>query len=131
MPDLRNISCLDNVCFFRWLQKLYWNNDAFKSSTDFDHIKTHYYWSHPTVRTHLPLPSQLFHNVFIYPMFVQLIIVPDQPNQGRPCGTHSQHQAVMKEYEVRHVGFGRTPIIISKGYLCILFYQYDENYEKH
>ncbi|KAF9460029.1 glutathione S-transferase [Collybia nuda] len=33
----------------KWLQKLYWNNDAFKSSTDFDHIKTHYYWSHPTI----------------------------------------------------------------------------------
>ncbi|KAG5642362.1 hypothetical protein DXG03_002959 [Asterophora parasitica] len=31
------------------IHKLYWNNDAFKSSTDFDHIKTHYYWSHPAV----------------------------------------------------------------------------------
>jgi len=32
-----------------WMKKLYWNNDAFKSSTKFDHIKTHYYWSHPTI----------------------------------------------------------------------------------
>ncbi|RDB28046.1 Glutathione S-transferase omega-like 2 [Hypsizygus marmoreus] len=32
-----------------WLRKLYWNNDAFKSSTDFNHIKTHYYWSHPSI----------------------------------------------------------------------------------
>lgn len=32
-----------------WQRKLYWNNDAFKSSTDFDHIKTHYYWSHKQV----------------------------------------------------------------------------------
>ncbi|KAG6912451.1 hypothetical protein DXG01_014458, partial [Tephrocybe rancida] len=30
----------------RWMQKLYWENDAFKSTTDFDHIKVHYYWSH-------------------------------------------------------------------------------------
>jgi len=33
----------------RWLKNLYWNNDAFKSTTDFDHIKTHYYWSHPSI----------------------------------------------------------------------------------
>jgi len=29
-----------------WLRKLYWKNDAFTSTTDFNHIKTHYYWSH-------------------------------------------------------------------------------------
>ncbi|KAJ8586796.1 hypothetical protein M405DRAFT_743032 [Rhizopogon salebrosus TDB-379] len=28
-----------------WMRKLYWNNDAFKSNTKFDHIKVHYYWS--------------------------------------------------------------------------------------
>jgi len=33
----------------RWLRRLYWQNDAFKSTTNFDHIKTHYYWSHPHV----------------------------------------------------------------------------------
>lgn len=33
----------------RWMKKLYWNNPAFKDSTDFDHIKTHYFWSHPFV----------------------------------------------------------------------------------
>jgi len=33
----------------RWLRRLYWQNDAFKSTTNFDHIKTHYYWSHPQV----------------------------------------------------------------------------------
>jgi len=32
-----------------WMQKLYWKNDAFMLSTDFDHIKTHYYWSHPSI----------------------------------------------------------------------------------
>ncbi|KIJ25633.1 hypothetical protein M422DRAFT_193280 [Sphaerobolus stellatus SS14] len=26
----------------KWLKNLYWNNDAFKSTTDFDHIKTNY-----------------------------------------------------------------------------------------
>ncbi|KAL0959893.1 hypothetical protein HGRIS_011561 [Hohenbuehelia grisea] len=33
----------------RWMKQLYWNNDAFKSSTNFDHIKTHYYWSHKSI----------------------------------------------------------------------------------
>jgi len=33
----------------RWMRQLYWNNDAFKSSTNFDHIKTHYYWSQANV----------------------------------------------------------------------------------
>lgn len=33
----------------KWMQKLYWNNDAFESSTNFDHIKTHYYWSHAAI----------------------------------------------------------------------------------
>jgi len=32
-----------------WQRKLYWNNDVFKSCTNFDHIKTHYYWSHKQV----------------------------------------------------------------------------------
>jgi len=33
----------------RWLRGLYWQNDAFKSTTNFDHIKVHYYWSHTQV----------------------------------------------------------------------------------
>ncbi|KAJ7179614.1 glutathione S-transferase [Mycena filopes] len=33
----------------RWMKQLYWKNSAFKDSTNFDHIKTHYYWSHPSV----------------------------------------------------------------------------------
>ncbi|KAF4564630.1 S-glutathionyl-(chloro)hydroquinone reductase [Pleurotus pulmonarius] len=32
-----------------WLKKLYWNNEAFKASTNFNHIKTHYYWSHTAI----------------------------------------------------------------------------------
>jgi len=35
----------DYPAIHKWMQKLYWNNDAFGSTTDFDHIKTHYYWS--------------------------------------------------------------------------------------
>ena len=31
------------------MRELYWNNNAFKDSTNFEHIKTHYYWSHVTV----------------------------------------------------------------------------------
>jgi len=33
----------------RWMRKLYWNIPAFKDNTNFDHIKTHYYWSHTSV----------------------------------------------------------------------------------
>lgn len=33
-----------------WLRRLYWNIPAFRETCDFDHIKTHYYWSHPMVR---------------------------------------------------------------------------------
>ncbi|THH12710.1 hypothetical protein EW146_g7441 [Bondarzewia mesenterica] len=33
-----------------WLRRLYWQNYAFQSTTDFEHIKTHYYWSHPMAR---------------------------------------------------------------------------------
>ncbi|KAG7095434.1 hypothetical protein E1B28_006183 [Marasmius oreades] len=33
----------------KWMKRLYWNNPAFKESTNFDHIKTHYYWSHPNI----------------------------------------------------------------------------------
>jgi len=32
-----------------WLRKLYWGNPAFKEWTHFDHIKTHYYWSHKQI----------------------------------------------------------------------------------
>ncbi|KAK0237893.1 glutathione S-transferase [Armillaria nabsnona] len=42
-------SCYCSKNFSRWMKKLYWNNDAFKSSTNFEHIKTHYYWSHPHI----------------------------------------------------------------------------------
>ncbi|KAF8814668.1 hypothetical protein BYT27DRAFT_7081391 [Phlegmacium glaucopus] len=33
----------------KWMQKLYWNDSAFKDSTNFEHIKTHYYWSHSAI----------------------------------------------------------------------------------
>ncbi|VEU23307.1 DEKNAAC104444 [Brettanomyces naardenensis] len=33
----------------KWLRELYWNNDAFKSTTNFDHIKLHYTKSHPQI----------------------------------------------------------------------------------
>jgi len=32
-----------------WMRKLYWTRAAFESTTDFAHIKTHYYWSHPFI----------------------------------------------------------------------------------
>lgn len=33
----------------KWLQKLYWQDEAFSSTTDFDHIKKHYTKSHPNI----------------------------------------------------------------------------------
>ncbi|KAI0050359.1 glutathione S-transferase [Auriscalpium vulgare] len=39
-----------------WLRRLYWKNDAFQSTTNFDHIKTHYYWSHTTINPHRIVP---------------------------------------------------------------------------
>lgn len=33
----------------KWLQKLYWQDDAFKLTTDFYHIKNHYVKSHGTI----------------------------------------------------------------------------------
>ncbi|KAF9567172.1 hypothetical protein CPC08DRAFT_627218 [Agrocybe pediades] len=33
----------------KWMQNLYWNNPAFKDTTNFEHIKAHYYWSHPHI----------------------------------------------------------------------------------
>lgn len=32
-----------------WLKNLYWNHDAFRLTTDFDHIKLHYTRSHPNI----------------------------------------------------------------------------------
>lgn len=32
-----------------WLRRLYWRNDAFQSTTDFDHIKTFYFWGQPAI----------------------------------------------------------------------------------
>jgi len=47
-----------------WMRKLYWNNPAFSSTCNFDHIKTHYYWSHSTINPtrivpHGPVPNIL------------------------------------------------------------------------
>ncbi|KAJ8592373.1 hypothetical protein M405DRAFT_763613 [Rhizopogon salebrosus TDB-379] len=39
-----------------WMRKLYWNNDAFKSSTKFDHIKEAYYWSLTTINPSRVVP---------------------------------------------------------------------------
>lgn len=33
----------------RWAKSLFWGNDAFGSTTDFVHIKHHYYTSHPQI----------------------------------------------------------------------------------
>jgi len=30
----------------QWVKNLYWRNEAFKGTTDFEHIKVHYFWSH-------------------------------------------------------------------------------------
>jgi putative glutathione S-transferase len=40
----------------RWLRQLYWKNPAFSSTTNFQHIKTHYYWSHTQINPHRIVP---------------------------------------------------------------------------
>lgn len=39
-----------------WLRKLYWKIDAFKSTTDFDHIKKHYTTSHKSINPYGIIP---------------------------------------------------------------------------
>jgi len=39
-----------------WMRRLYWQNDAFRSTTNFDHIKTQYFWSHPHVNPSRVVP---------------------------------------------------------------------------
>jgi len=46
-----------------WMRKLYWSNSAFKDSTNFEHIKTHYYWSHPSVNPTRVVPVGPIPNV--------------------------------------------------------------------
>ncbi|CAE6431231.1 unnamed protein product [Rhizoctonia solani] len=41
----------------RWMKNLYWNVPAFKETTNFDHIKTHYYWSHTQINPHRVVPQ--------------------------------------------------------------------------
>jgi len=41
----------------RWAKNLYWNVDAFKSTTNFEHIKTHYYWSHLSINPTRVVPK--------------------------------------------------------------------------
>ncbi|KAK4685560.1 glutathionyl-hydroquinone reductase, partial [Tremellales sp. Uapishka_1] len=40
----------------KWLQRLYWNNPAFKDTTDFQHIKEHYFYSHKHINPHRIVP---------------------------------------------------------------------------
>ncbi|EIN11188.1 glutathione S-transferase [Punctularia strigosozonata HHB-11173 SS5] len=40
----------------RWLRKLYWTVPAFGETTNFDHIKVHYFWSHPMINPHRIVP---------------------------------------------------------------------------
>ncbi|PWN28889.1 hypothetical protein BDZ90DRAFT_245558 [Jaminaea rosea] len=41
----------------KWLRHLYWGDEAFKSTTDFESIKAHYYQSHPGNNPHRIVPS--------------------------------------------------------------------------
>lgn len=47
-----NVNLLRDGSFpnlYRWLQNLYWKNDAFKSTTNFESIKAHYFGSHANI----------------------------------------------------------------------------------
>jgi putative glutathione S-transferase len=47
----------------RWMKNLYWNVPAFKESTNFEHIKTHYYWSHNMINPTRIVPEGPIPNV--------------------------------------------------------------------
>ncbi|WVR09770.1 hypothetical protein IAU60_006846 [Kwoniella sp. DSM 27419] len=40
----------------KWMQNLYWKNPAFKDTTDFEHIKEHYYYSHKQLNPNRIVP---------------------------------------------------------------------------
>lgn len=40
----------------KWMRNLYWNHDAFKETTQFDHIKWHYTRSHTQINPHSITP---------------------------------------------------------------------------
>jgi glutathionyl-hydroquinone reductase len=78
--NLKKVDIVDINLVDRWMQKLYWNNDAFKDSTNFEHIKTHYYWSHITV-------SSILH--FRWPLdgvVTYSFVVKINPTKIVPCG---------------------------------------------
>ncbi|KAJ7762746.1 glutathione S-transferase [Mycena maculata] len=55
--------CLFPTPHYRWMRALYWKNTAFSESTDFDHIKTHYYWSHPQINGTRIVPAGPIPNI--------------------------------------------------------------------
>lgn len=64
----------------KWLQDLYWNNDAYKASTDFEHIKRHYTKSHKQINPFSITPLGPIPNVEPLndekPKFVGFVQVP-------------------------------------------------------
>jgi putative glutathione S-transferase len=47
----------------KWLRNLYWNNPAFKDTTNFDHIKFHYTKSHLTINPFSITPAGPIPNI--------------------------------------------------------------------
>lgn len=41
----------------RWYKNLYWNNEAFSSTTDFKTCKEHYYYSHGQINPTRVVPA--------------------------------------------------------------------------
>ncbi|KZT62595.1 glutathione S-transferase [Calocera cornea HHB12733] len=41
----------------KWVRNLYWKNEAFKGTTDFEHIKVHYFWSHAMINPKRIVPK--------------------------------------------------------------------------
>jgi len=41
----------------RWMKNLYWNYPAFKETTNFEHIKMHYFTSHPQINPTRIIPA--------------------------------------------------------------------------
>ncbi|KAF8450122.1 glutathione S-transferase [Terfezia claveryi] len=47
-----------------WLRHLYWDIPAFRNTTEFNHIKTHYFLSHPQINPHGIIPMGPLPHIF-------------------------------------------------------------------
>ena len=93
------------------MRKLYWTNSAFKDCTNFDHIKTHYYWSHPMVGPK-PWFSMSFRCDLLMFRLTLIVSCQSAPFQMSCRCSNKRHQ------------FHRNVLFYTKKYLFIIVGDY-------